>query len=191
MNRFGWMVLTGFFAIGVLTFWSTEHRQRSALEFAGTEEGVSQPGDALVIPVQGVSADRLIDTWAQSRDNGARAHQAIDIPAPMGTPVLAAMPGRVEKLFVSKPGGLTAYIRSPDGNWLTYYAHLSGYAAGLREGQGVSAGQVLAFVGDTGNAGPGNTHLHFAVHRMAPGELWYQGTPVNPYPLLARRPVAR
>ena len=187
MNRFGWMVLTAFFVTGVLTFRSTEHRQRATTEAMDQNERGSRPEGALIIPVQGVPAGQLIDTWQQSRDNGARVHQAIDIPAPMGTPVLAAMPGRVEKLFVSKLGGLTAYVRSTDGNWLTYYAHLSGYADGLREGQGVAAGQTIASVGDTGNAGPGNTHLHFAVHRMAPGERWYQGTPVNPYPLLTLR----
>jgi murein DD-endopeptidase MepM/ murein hydrolase activator NlpD len=181
------MVLTAFFATGVLTFWSSEQHQRAPIEAAFQGEGVSRPGSALVIPVKGISADQLIDTWAQSRDNGKRGHQAIDIPAPMGTPVLAAMPGRVEKLFVSKLGGLTAYVRSTDGNWLTYYAHLSAYAPGLREAQEVAAGQTIAFVGDTGNAGQGNTHLHFAVHRMAPGEYWYQGTPVNPYPLLSGR----
>ena len=191
MNRFGWTVLTAFFAIGVLTFRATEHRQPPAVESAGQAEDISRPADVLVIPVQGVSADRLIDTWQQSRDNGTRAHQAIDIPAAMGTPVLAAMSGRVEKLFDSKLGGLTVYVRSDDGKWMTYYAHLSGYAAGLREGLKVTAGRTIAFVGDTGNAGPGNTHLHFAVHRMASGELWHQGTPVNPYPLLAGKRDAR
>jgi murein DD-endopeptidase MepM/ murein hydrolase activator NlpD len=185
------MVLAIFFATGVLTFWSTDDRRREATEVAVPEERDSRPDGALVIPVKDVAADQLIDTWAQSRDNGARVHQAIDIPAPMGTPVMAAMAGRVEKLFVSKLGGLTVYVRSTDDKWLTYYAHLLGYAAGLREGQGVAEGQVIAFVGDTGNAGPGNTHLHFAVHRMAPGELWYQGTPIDPYPLLARKPAAR
>ncbi len=191
MNRFGWMVLAIFFATGVLTFWSTDDRRREAIEVAVQEERDSRPDGGLVIPVKDLEADQLIDTWAQSRDNGARVHQAIDIPAPMGTPVMAAMAGRVEKLFVSKLGGLTVYVRSTDDKWLTYYAHLSGYAAGLREGQGVAAGQMIAFVGDTGNAGAGNTHLHLAVHRMAPGELWYQGTPIDPYPLLARKPAAR
>ena len=101
------------------------------------------------------------------------------------------MPGRVEKLHVSERGGLTAYVRDATGRWLTYYAHLASYAPNLREGQPVSVGQRIGFVGDTGNAGAGNTHLHFALHRMAPGEAWYQGTPVNPFPLLAGKPPAR
>ena len=150
----------------------------------------------MTIPVAGVTADRLVDNWQQARDNGARVHQAIDIPAPLGTPVVAAMPGRVEKLHLSNLGGITAYVRSDSGLWLTYYAHLSGYAPGLHDGQAVAAGQTIGFVGDTGNAGTGNTHLHFALHRMAPADRWYQGTPVNPFPLLsgpllARRATAR
>ena len=141
-----------------------------------------------MIPVAGVAADRLVDTWLQSRDDGVRVHQAIDIPAPMGTPVIASMAGRIEKLFRSNAGGTTAYIRSSDGCWLTYYAHLSDYVPGLAEGQTVAVGEKIGFVGDSGNAGAGNTHLHFALHRMAPGETWYQGTPINPYPYFAERP---
>lgn len=139
----------------------------------------------LAIPVAGVPASQLADTWGQSRDDGARAHQAIDIIAPGGRPVIAAAPGRVEKLFESVAGGTTLYVRSPDRTTSYYYAHLAGYAPGIREGASVRTGTRLGFVGDTGNAGAGNTHLHFAVNRMAPGERWWQGTPVNPYPLLA------
>ena len=106
--------------------------------------------------------------------------------APRGTPVVAAAPGRVEKLFDSKGGGgITAYVRSADGQWLYYYAHLDGYAPGLREGQAVQRGSPLGTVGSTGNANPAGPHLHFAIHRMRPGEKWYQGSAVNPYPLLA------
>lgn len=142
-------------------------------------------GARLAIPVAGVAADQLADTWGQIRDGGARAHQAIDIIAAGGTPVLAAAPGRVEKLFQSAAGGTTLYVRSPNRRLSYYYAHLAGYAPGIREGQGVRTGTLLGFVGDTGNAGAGNTHLHFAVSRMAPHERWWQGAPVNPYPLLA------
>ncbi|MFL0585782.1 M23 family metallopeptidase [Sphingomonas olei] len=133
----------------------------------------------------GVSADQIADSWGDSRGDGTRVHQAIDIPAPGGTPVLAAAPGQVEKLFESAAGGTTLYVRSPGREWIYYYAHLAGYARGIREGSPVQRGTLLGFVGDTGNAGAGNTHLHFAVNRMAPGERWHQGTPVNPYPLLA------
>ena len=108
--------------------------------------------------------------------------------APEGTPVVAVAPGRVEKLYFSEGGGgITAYIRSADGRWIYYYAHLKGYAPSLREGQRVRPGERIGFVGSTGNASPGGPHLHFAVHRMVAGESWYQGTPVNPYPLLASK----
>jgi peptidoglycan LD-endopeptidase LytH len=185
MNRLGWLILTIFFAVGVFVFWSTEHpRKPQSAGQSAENAGIDQPG-SLRIPVAGITADSLVDTWQQARDNGVRVHQAIDISAPMGTPVVAAMAGRVEKLFQSEAGGTTVYVRSRDGRWLTYYAHLSGYAAGMAEGQAVTVGQAIGLVGDTGNAGAGNTHLHFALHRMASGETWYQGTPVDPYPYLA------
>ena len=80
---------------------------------------------------------------------------------------------------------MTLYQRAAGGRWMLYYAHLRGYAPGIAEGREVRAGETLAYVGDTGNAGVGNYHLHFAVAAMAPGERWWQGTPVDPYPLLA------
>lgn len=142
-------------------------------------------GAPLAVPVAGVNVAALTDTWGQSRAGGLRSHQAIDIPAPGGTPVLAAAPGTVEKLFGSGAGGTTLYVRSSDRAWSYYYAHLAGYAPGVREGLRVKRGTLLGFVGDTGNAGPGNTHLHFGVSRMRASERWYQGKPRNPYPLLA------
>ena len=187
MNRFGWLILVLFFVGGVLLFRSVDQRKAPPQE----RQASTDLSEALPVPVAGVPSSALSDTWNQSRENGARAHQAIDIPAPLGTPVVATMAGRIEKLHQSARGGLTAYVRDTSGRWLTYYAHLAGYAAGLREGQAVAAGQPIGFVGDTGNAGAGNTHLHFALHRMQPGETWYQGTPVNPYPLLAGKPPAR
>lgn len=145
----------------------------------------------LAVPVSGVPADSLTDTWGDSRADGERVHQGIDIAAPGGTPVVAAASGRIEKLFESGDGGLTLYVRSPDGGLSYYYAHLAGYAAGIREGMVVRPGMLLGYVGDTGNAGAGNTHLHFAVNRMRPADGWWEGEPVNPYPLLARRPLDR
>ncbi|HEX8061806.1 MAG TPA: M23 family metallopeptidase [Allosphingosinicella sp.] len=140
----------------------------------------------VAIPVAGVKADALQDTYTQSRSGGARVHNAIDIMAPHGTPVIAAAPGTVEKLFNSKGGGgITAYVRSPDGKWMFYYAHLQAYAPGLHEGQVVKQGDAIGLVGSTGNANPAGPHLHFAVNKMAEGERWYDGTPINPYPLLA------
>lgn len=140
----------------------------------------------LTVPVQGVERRKITDTWGQSRANGARTHQGTDIMAPGGTPVLAAAAGTVEKLFYSNGGGgITLYERSPDKLWQYYYAHLQGYAPGIHEGQIVQAGELLGFVGDTGNAGTGNFHLHFGISRMLPGDGWWKGLPVNPYPLLA------
>jgi len=140
----------------------------------------------LAIPVAGVKARELVDTYSQARAGGARVHDAIDIMAPTGTPVVSAAPGRVEKLFFSNGGGgISAYVRSDDGLWSYYYAHLSAYAPGLHEGQRLLRGAPVGYVGFTGNANPAGPHLHFAIMRMAPGEKWYQGTPINPYPLLA------
>lgn len=142
------------------------------------------PG-GLAIPVAGVKADQLLDTFTQAR-SGGRVHDAIDIMAPRGTAVIASAPGTLEKLFFSKGGGgITAYVRSTDGRWLYYYAHLNAYAPGLHEGQAIRQGDSIGRVGSTGNASPSGPHLHFAVYRMEPGEKWYDGTPINPYPLLA------
>ncbi len=149
-------------------------------------EGVEVGPAGLAIPVAGVKAAGLVDTFTQARAGGARVHDAIDIMAPRGTPVVAAAPGRVEKIFNSQGGGgLTVYIRSPDSRWIYYYAHLDRYAPGLREGQGVNRGTTIGTVGSTGNASPDGPHLHFAIHRMAAGEKWHEGSPINPYPLLA------
>jgi murein DD-endopeptidase MepM/ murein hydrolase activator NlpD len=138
----------------------------------------------LAIPVVGVKANQLSDTFTQARGQGRR-HDAIDIMAAEGTPVIAAADGTVEKLFNSVRGGMTIYERSVDGNWVYYYAHLSAYAPGLHEGQQLKRGRVIARVGHTGDASAAGPHLHFAVNRMAPGERWWNGTPINPYPLLA------
>lgn len=140
----------------------------------------------LAIPVAGVASGQLTDTYTASRGGGSRVHNAIDIMAPRGTPVLAAADGTVEKLFYSQGGGgITAYVRSPDGEWLHYYAHLDAYAPGLREGRRIARGDPIGTVGVTGNANPSGPHLHYAIYRMSPGERWWQGSPINPYPLLA------
>ena len=141
---------------------------------------------SLLIPVEGVPPTALTDTFTQSRAGGGRPHDAIDIMAARGRAVLAAADGRIEKLFNSVDGGLTIYERSSDGRRIYYYAHLDGYAPGLAEGQAVRRGQKIATVGSTGNANPGAPHLHFAVHEIGPGEPWYGGRAINPYPLLAK-----
>jgi len=151
-------------------------------------EGIVVGPAGLAIPVQGIKPNQLADTYTQARAGGARTHDAIDIMAAEGTPVVAAADGRVEKLFFSDGGGgITVYVRSPDTRWTYYYAHLQGYAPGLAEGQQVKRGQVLGRVGHTGNANPAGPHLHFAINRMQPDEKWYQGSPINPYPLLAAK----
>jgi murein DD-endopeptidase MepM/ murein hydrolase activator NlpD len=152
-------------------------------------EGVVVGPSGLAIPVAGLKPAQLTDTYTQARAGGARSHDAIDIMAATGTPVIAAAPGKVEKLFFSEGGGITAYVRSDDGRWSYYYAHLSAYAPGLREGQRVRRGDPIGYVGASGNANPEGPHLHFAINRMNPGEKWWQGTPINPYPLLAGKPV--
>lgn len=140
------------------------------------------PAGALRIPVEGVASSALIDTYDAPR--GSRSHEALDIMAPTGTPVVAAAQGTVEKLFLSDDGGKTIYIRSADGATIYYYAHLDSYAPGLEEGEFVRAGQRIGTVGATGNADPAAPHLHFAVMQMRPDESWWEGTPRNPYPLL-------
>jgi peptidoglycan LD-endopeptidase LytH len=146
----------------------------------------------LAVPVDGVRPSELADTYTQSRAGGARVHNAIDIMAPTGRPVVAAAPGTVEKLFYSRGGGgITAYVRSLDGRWMHYYAHLDAYAPGLREGQRVNRGDPIGTVGFSGNADPSGPHLHYAINRMAAGEKWYDGQPINPYPLLAGKQASR
>jgi murein DD-endopeptidase MepM/ murein hydrolase activator NlpD len=155
-------------------------------------EGVTVGPAGLAIPVVGVKARDLVDTFTQARAGGARVHDAIDIMAPVGRPVISVAPGTVEKLYFSEGGGGTsAYVRSEDGRWSFYYAHLSAYAPGLREGQHVRRGTPIGYVGFSGNANPAGPHLHMAINRMQPGEKWWQGTPVNPYPLLAGKPASR
>lgn len=208
MRRLGTIIVT---AVLVSAFWIFFYNIRTAPSVDGrvapagdkaivkgepgsvaVAEGVVVGPAGLAIPVAGVKASDLVDTFTQARAGGARVHDAIDIMAPEGTPVVAAAPGRVEKLFNSQGGGgITAYVRSPDGKWIYYYAHLQRYAPGLAEGQKVARGDPIGFVGFTGNANPSGPHLHFAIHRMAPGEAWHEGSPVNPYPLLAGKSVSR
>jgi murein DD-endopeptidase MepM/ murein hydrolase activator NlpD len=143
-------------------------------------------GGEYVMPVAGVRPEQLTDTFTAARGGGARVHDAIDIMAPRGTPVLAAADGTVEKLFTSDLGGLTIYVRSPDRRTITYYAHLDGYAPGLAEKQQVTRGQRIGFVGSTGNAGPSGPQLHFAIMQTTPQSKWWEpSVAVNPYPLLA------
>jgi len=144
----------------------------------------------LAVPVAGVTRDAIMDTWGDPRENGVREHHGTDIPAAAGTLVTAAAPGTVEKLFQSDKGGMTIYVRSPARKWTFYYAHLSGYAPGLHEGQVVHTGDPLGYVGDTGDAGAGNYHLHFGLTRTTPDQHWYEGADVNAFPYLTGLRVA-
>jgi murein DD-endopeptidase MepM/ murein hydrolase activator NlpD len=137
----------------------------------------------LLIPVAGVSPDQLTDTFTDSRSEG-RTHDAIDIPAPAGTPVIAAADGEVIRLFQSERGGTTIYQLTANKRLVLYYGHLQRYAEGLVEGRFARQGEVLAYVGDTGNAGPGNYHLHFSVAVIADPKRYWEGTNINPFPLL-------
>ena len=207
IRKIGTVVVT---AILVSAFWIFVYNIRSAparvdgeVEVSGdatvvggrggpveVAEGVTVGPAGLAIPVVGVKPNQLVDTFTQARAGGARVHDAIDIMAPTGRPVVASAPGRVEKIFVSPGGGgNTVYVRSDDGRWIYYYAHLSAYAPGLHEGQRLLRGAPVGFVGFSGNANPAGPHLHFAIHRMAPGEAWHEGSAINPYPLLAGKPV--
>ena len=144
----------------------------------------SSPGK-LIIPVLGVRPEQLRDTFSEARSEG-RVHDAIDIAAPKDTLVIAAADGPIVKLFHSERGGTTIYQLSTDGKFVYYYAHLDRYAEGLTEGHFAKQGETIAFVGDSGNAGAGNYHLHFSVAEISnPKDFWH-GVNINPYPLLTR-----
>ncbi len=137
----------------------------------------------LLIPVAGIQAKQLTDTFNDAR-GGGRVHDAMDIMAPKGTPVVAVNDGKVVKLFNSKQGGLTVYQFNPEETHAYYYAHLDSYAVGIKEGDLLKRGDLIGYVGSTGNASPEAPHLHFAIFVLGPEKKWWQGTAINPYPLL-------
>jgi murein DD-endopeptidase MepM/ murein hydrolase activator NlpD len=164
----------------------------SALERAATDSSHPTPAELamlsaeLIVPVQGVRPSELQDTFNEMRGNGTRKHEALDIPAPRGTPVLSAAPGRVLKLFTSKDGGLMVYAADSADRFVLMYAHLDRYESGLRDGLPLQRGQVIGYVGTTGNAPPNVPHLHFAIAYPRTVERWWTGTPIDPRPLLQR-----
>lgn len=199
MTRIGWIVLAGVLSIAAFfaatlsigggasrPVRSDRPSSRMMVESSTTMPTGTDGLPALTVPVAGVAPRQLANTWGQARSDG-REHHGTDIAAPEGTRVLAAAPGVIEKLFQSQLGGITLYQRSPDRRWTFYYAHLKDYAPGLHEGQQVRTGEVLGFVGDTGDAGPGNYHLHFSAARLSPDQHWWQGEDVNAYPMLVGR----
>lgn len=140
----------------------------------------------LIVPVQGVASSALRPAFDEPR--GGSPHEALDIAAPRGTPVVAAGDGRVVKLFDSKAGGLTLYQFDPGGRFAYYYAHLDRYAEGLREGSSLTKGDVVGYVGTSGNSPPNAPHLHFAIFRLGPEQRWWQGRAIDPLPYLRDRP---
>ena len=138
----------------------------------------------LGIPVQGIPPERLVRSFAEAR--GVRLHEAIDILAPRNTPVLAVEGGTIARLFYSNAGGITIYQFDPTERYCYYYAHLERYAEGLAEGQWVKKGQVIGYVGVSGNAPPDTPHLHFAIYRLSAEKRWWEGTPIDPFDVLSR-----
>jgi murein DD-endopeptidase MepM/ murein hydrolase activator NlpD len=137
----------------------------------------------LDVPVSGVSPEKLVRSYHDAR-SGGREHEALDILAPRNTPVVAVEDGSIAKLFVSKAGGNTVYQFDPGREYAYYYAHLERYADGLREGESIHRGQVIGYVGTSGNAPKDTPHLHFAVFRLTPEKHWWEGTPIDPYDIL-------
>jgi len=135
------------------------------------------------IPVEGVKPEQLVRSYDERR-SGARSHEALDILAPRNTPVKAIEDGTVARLFESKAGGTTIYQFDPTEQFCYYYAHLERYADGLREGDKVKRGQVIGYVGTTGNAPKNTPHLHFAVFKLTADKHWWEGTPIDPYDIL-------
>jgi peptidoglycan LD-endopeptidase LytH len=168
-------------------------RHRAAQRFAFVlvlAVGASGSLPEIGLPVDGLNAASLRDTFDEI--HSGHSHEAIDLPAPKGTPVHAVVSGVIRKLFLSKQGGNAIYEFDDAGAYCYYYAHLDRYAEGLREGRRVGRGDLIGFVGSTGNADPASPHLHFTIFELGPEKLWWQGKAINPYPpLLAAMKRAR
>ncbi len=148
---------------------------------AGTVEAspVDAPATRIRLPIDGINIESFKDGFAERR--GERPHEAVDMLALRNTPVHAVDNGSIAKLFTSKPGGLTIYQFDPSGHLCYYYAHLERYADGLKDGQTVTQGDIIGYVGTTGNAAPNTPHLHFAVFELNADKHWWQGRPLDPY----------
>lgn len=139
-----------------------------------------------MVPVAGIAPERVPDSFHEKRDGGARLHQAVDILAPRGTPVIAATDGVIVRLRSNSLGGITIYSVDAERRFVYYYAHLDRYREGLAEGQSVVQGQVIGYVGTTGNAPENVPHLHFQVMRLRRDGRWWDGEPIDPRPFLAQ-----
>jgi murein DD-endopeptidase MepM/ murein hydrolase activator NlpD len=138
----------------------------------------------LTIPVAGVEASRIEDSFTAARDGGERVHNAVDILAPRNTPILAADDGVILRMSSNALGGITIYAADREQQFVYYYAHLDHYKAGIKPGQTVQKGDTIGFVGTTGNAPKDVPHLHFQIMLWPTDGKWWNGEPVNPYPVL-------
>lgn len=145
---------------------------------------VTERSGELLIPVAGIEKTALRNDWGDVRGGGTRHHTAIDILAPRGTRALACVTGSILKLHDSVAGGHTLYLVDESRSRIYYYAHLDAYAEGIRDGVKVAQGDVVGFVGSTGNAPETTPHLHFGIERMPATGEWWKGEPMNPYPIL-------
>jgi peptidoglycan LD-endopeptidase LytH len=157
---------------------------------ARVEPTIREPDDVaylrarrLIIPVAGVEPERLRNDFNATR-GGGRRHNAIDILAPYGTPVIAADDGYILRLSRNRAGGIVVYATDPEERVVYYYAHLAGYHEGLGAGKKIAKGDTLGYVGTSGNAPEDTPHLHFQIMRMRGGGRYWNGEPLNPYPLL-------
>ncbi|MFN2566354.1 MAG: M23 family metallopeptidase [Gemmatimonadaceae bacterium] len=158
----------------------------SSTAVAPTPDELSALAASLVVPVAGVTPAELHGSFHAPRGGGSRQHNALDIPAPRGTPVISATAGRVLRLFNSKAGGLMVYAADPTERFILMYGHLDRYAEGLKDGMRLQRGQTIGYVGTTGNAPVNVPHLHFAISRTNNVDRWWAGTPIDPAPLFKR-----
>jgi len=167
---------------------ASEVRLKPDAPIPAGSEPVGTSGDIphrrLQVPIEGADVNSWKGAFYQHRDG--RVHEAVDILAPRNTPVQAVDDGTIAKLFLSKAGGNTIYQFDPNGRLCYYYAHLERYAGGLHEGQAVSRGQVIGYVGTSGNAPPDTPHLHFAVNQLNADRHWWQGRALDPYEVFRR-----
>jgi murein DD-endopeptidase MepM/ murein hydrolase activator NlpD len=160
-----------------------EEPQAVAFPSIGVDPIADLKGRDLELPVKGADDDDIKDMFDDMR-GGSRRHEALDILAPRNTPVVAVEDGTIARLFFSKAGGITIYQADPTNTYIYYYAHLEKYVDGLKEGQKVKRGELIGYVGTTGNAPPNTPHLHFAIFKMTDEKRWWEGTPINPFQVL-------
>jgi murein DD-endopeptidase MepM/ murein hydrolase activator NlpD len=160
-----------------------EPRPADAIPRIGANPTESLRDRNLLVPVEGFDKSKLYGSFTEKRGSN-RLHEAIDLLAPRNTPVIAVEDGTVARLFSSKAGGITVYQFDPSTQFVYYYAHLERYAPGLTEGAAIRRGQVIGYVGTSGNAPPDTPHLHFAIFKMTDRKQWWDGVAIDPYEVL-------